>query len=306
MKKNILITGGTGLVGKALIHHLEQAGYHVAVLSRQKNLDGLKSFYWDYQSMELEEAAIDFADVIIHLSGENISNKPWSKDQKQFIVDSRVKTTDLLFQSIEKKAKKLEAFISASAIGYYGTYTSEKIFREEDGAGNDFLAETVVKWEASVQQFAKLNIPTAILRLGVVMTDKGGALPKMLKPVKLGLGAALGTGKQWIPWIELNDLARLFYFVLRKTLTDKTPQEVLIYNAVTPNYISNAHLMRALAKAKKKPFFMPAVPAFLFKLIYGEMSSILLEGSRVSSEKILKEGFEFKTTEIVELISQID
>lgn len=306
MNENVLISGGTGLVGKAIIQNLEAAGYQVAVLSRNQGLKDLKSFYWDYENGKLEEAAIDFADIIIHLAGENISNKRWSKHQKEKIIDSRVKTTDLLFNALQKKPKKLKAFISASAIGYYGSYTSEKIFQEEDGAGDDFLAETVRQWEASVQQIAQLNIPTAILRLGVVMSDKGGALTKMLKPVEMGFGASLGSGKQWVPWIELNDLARLFYFVLHHKLMNQTPSKALIYNAVSPNYISNAQLMKSLAKAKRKPFFMPAVPAFMLKLIFGEMSTILLEGSRVSSERILGEGFEFNTTEIAELITKKD
>ena len=304
MNENVLISGGTGLVGKAIIQHLEEAGYQVAVLSRNQGLKDIKSFYWDYENGKLEESAIDFADIIIHLAGENISDKRWSKHQKEKIIDSRVKTTDLLFNALQKKRKKLQAFISASAIGYYGSYTSEKIFLEEDGAGDDFLAETVNQWEASVQQITELNIPTAILRLGVVMSDKGGALTKMLKPVEMGFGAALGTGKQWVPWIELNDLARLFSFVLQHKLMNQTPQKVLIYNAVSPNYISNTQLMKSLAKAKKKPFFMPAVPTFIFKIIFGEMSTILLEGSRVSSEKILEEGFEFNTTDIAEVITK--
>jgi len=301
---NVLITGGTGLVGKAIIQLLEEGGYSVAVLSRNKNLKHIKSYYWDYEQEELDEAAIDFADIIIHLAGENISSKSWSKAQKQKIIDSRVKTTELLFKVIQKSNKKLKAFISASAIGYYGTFTSDRIFKEEDMPGSDFLGDTVVKWEASVQQFSGLDIPTAILRIGVVMSENGGALVKMLKPVEMGFGAALGSGKQWMPWIEINDLARLFHFVLEKKLIDQTPQKILIYNAVAPESISNHDLMKTLAKAKNKAFFLPAIPAFIFKLIYGEMASILLEGTRVSSDKIMHEGFKFEINSIKELFTQ--
>lgn len=301
MTKKILISGGSGLVGQEIATLFQGNGHEVAILSRSPNKQNLRSFYWNVEKGEIDEKAIDFADVIIHLAGENISTKAWTSKQKGKIISSRTQSTQLLFDTVKKKSKKLDAFISASAIGYYGTFTSDKIFKEEDAAGEDFLAETVKLWEASVEQFTMLNIPTAMLRIGVVMSEKGGALVKMLNPVKFGFGAALGSGKQWMPWIELQDLARLFYFVLCQKLVDKDPQKSLIYNAVAPNHITNRELMKSLAKAKKKPFYMPAVPAFVFRFLYGEMSSILLEGSRVSSEKILGEGFEFHVTEVKDI-----
>lgn len=301
MAKNILISGGSGLVGTEIATLFQKNDHEVAILSRNPKNQKLRSFYWNVEDFEIDEEAIEFADVIIHLAGENISTKSWTSEQKEKIISSRTQSTQLLFDTVKRKSKKLDAFISASAIGYYGTFTSDRIFKEEDVAGDDFLAETVKLWEASVQQFSLLNIPTALLRIGVVMSETGGALVKMLNPVKLGFGAALGSGEQWVPWIELKDLARLFYFVLHQKLINQTPQKALIYNAVAPNHVTNRQLMKSLAKAKKKPFFMPTVPAFVFKLLYGEMSSILLEGSRVSSEKILEEGYEFNVTEIKEL-----
>lgn len=304
MPMNVLITGGTGLVGKAIIHLLEETGYSVAVLSRNRNIKSIKSFHWDVQKEELDEAAIDFADIIIHLAGENISSKRWTEHQKVNIIDSRVKSTNLIFQVLERKQKKLKAFISASAIGYYGTYTSDKIFEEEDQSGYDFLAETVIKWEESVKRINTLGIPINLLRIGVVMSLKGGALTKMLAPVKMGIGSAIGSGKQWMPWIALEDLASLFLFLIEKGRNDAGFKGIQTYNAVSPNKINNKMLMKSLAKSLKMPFIMPAVPAFVFKLIYGEMSMILLEGSRVSSEKILKEGFEFKYHSISDLFSK--
>lgn len=299
--KNVLITGGSGLLGQAITSFLEEANYQVAILSRNPESQNKKAFYWDYEKNEMDEQAIDFADIIIHLAGENISKGRWTQKQKMKIVDSRVKTTEILFKVLLKKQKKLSAFISASAIGYYGSNTTESIFIEEDHAGNDFLAQTVVKWEQSVQKIASLGIPSSILRIGVVMSNNGGALPKMMAPVNLGLAAAIGSGKQWVPWIALEDLARLFSFVLEGKLLLQAPQKVLVYNAVAPDFISNYELMKALAKANKKAFFMPAIPTFVFKLIYGEMSMILLEGSRVSSEKIIKEGFKFNYIRISDL-----
>ncbi len=296
--KNILITGGTGLVGSHLANYLKSLNYNIAVLSRQRNSGADKSFYWDYEKGEMDAEAIDFADIIIHLVGENVSAKKWTSEQKKRIVDSRTKTTELLFRTIESRQKKLDAFISASAVGYYGNKTTESIFAESDLPGHDFLAQTVVDWEKAVKKIASLSIPVTILRLGVVMSSQGGALPKMLAPVKLGLGAALGTGKQWVPWIHLDDLSRMFGFVLENSLKSNHPQGVKIYNAVAPTHINNGDLMRQLAKLTGKPFFFPPVPAFVFRFIYGEMADILLQGSRVSAHKILDEGFVFNIDKI--------
>lgn len=301
MKLKVLISGGTGLVGQAIAQLLREKDYEIAVLSRRKKIEGIKSFYWDYEKNEIDEQSIEFADIIIHLAGENISNKKWTFEQKKKIISSRVQTTELLHKSIENSKNKPKAFLSASAIGYYGSTTSNFIFKEDDHAGDDFLAETVVKWEESVEKIQKIGIPTAALRIGVVMTEKGGALPKMLMPVKLGFGSPIGSGKQWIPWISLEDLARMFVFVLEEKLLKKTHQSFQVYNAVSPNHINNAQLTRQLAKTIKRPFFMPAVPSFILKLIFGEMAMILLEGSRVSSEKIQQAGFEFNDLEIADV-----
>lgn len=301
MKLNVLISGGTGMVGQAITKILHEKSYDVAVLSRRKNVEGIKSFYWDYEKNEIDEQAIEFADIIIHLAGENISGKKWTFEQKKKIISSRVQTTELLKTAIGKATNKPKAFLSASAIGYYGSRTSDQIFTEEDEPGKDFLAETVVKWEESVREVSKLEIPTAAIRIGVVMSEKGGALPKMLMPVKLGFGSPLGSGKQWVPWISLNDLARMFVFVLEEKLMNNAHQKFQVYNATSPNHINNAQLTKQLAKAIKRPFIMPAVPAFVFKLLFGEMSMILLEGSRISSEKIQEEGFEYKDLDIFDV-----
>lgn len=304
MKARILITGGTGLVGQALSLLLESNGYEVAYLTRSPIKSHRKLFYWDWEKDYIDAEAIEYADAIIHLAGENISNRKWTSAQKNRIVSSRVQTTRLLEQAIGSSSKKPIAFISASAIGYYGSISSDQIFGEEDPPGTDFLAETVVRWEESVKQIHALNIPTAILRIGIVMSRQGGALTKMLLPIKWGLGAALGSGKQWMPWIALEDLSRLFLFVLEQKLVATSPKDLLIYNAVSMDNINNKELMRQMAKAIKRPFFLPPVPGFIFKLIFGEMSTLLLKGSRVSSEKIISEGFDFRFTKIQDLFEE--
>ena len=301
MKLKILITGGTGLVGKALTSLLESQAYDVAYLSRTPLKSNRRSFYWNHEKGDIDSQAIEYADVIIHLAGENISNRKWTYNQKKRIISSRVQTTKLLERAIQSAFKKPRAFISASAIGYYGNVTSDHIFSEEDPSGTDFLAETVVKWEESVKQIHALGIPTAILRIGMVMSKQGGALPKMIQPIKWGLGAFIGSGNQWVPWIALEDLARMFLFVLEQKLLATPSKEYIIYNGVSEDNINNKELMRQIAKAIKRPFFSLHVPNFLFNLMFGEMATILLYGSRVSSKKINSEGFRFRYTKIPDL-----
>lgn len=298
LNTNILITGGTGLIGTALQKHFKDIGYTVAILSRKRNISGTKSFYWNYETGEMDNEAIEFADVIIHLAGENISNKRWSKKQKQKIIDSRVKTTNLLFNKSKIAVNKPKYIISASAVGYYGLQPNSKTFTERDNPGNDFLAQTVVKWENNVNQFEEIGINAVKIRTGIVLSKDGGALPKMLLPIKLGMGAALGTGKQFIPWIELNDLARIFVFVIENRIQNE------VYNAVAPNEITNHELTKAIAKCMNKPFFMPNIPSFVFRLLYGEMADIFLKGNKVSSKKIESIGFEFKYKAIDDIFSK--
>lgn len=287
MKKNVLITGGTGLIGSALIELLQANGYIVAILTRRKSIKD-KSFYWDPDNEILDEEAIAFADYIIHLAGESVAGKRWSANQKQKIIDSRVKTSNLLFKSIKKSEKKPKRIISASAIGIYGSNTSEYIYKEDDLPGNDFLSDVVVKWENSIDQFSSIGIETIKLRIGVVISKEGGALTKMLTPVKMGFGSAIGSGKQYMPWIGIDDLTRMILFAMEKT----EPKPV--YNAVAPEHINNYNFMKTLAKVYKRPFFLPNFPAFIMKALFGEMSAILLNGSRISSERIIQDGFQFK------------
>lgn len=301
MKLKILITGGTGLVGQELTKLLEINNYEVSHLSRNPSKSSRKSFFWNPENDEIDQNAVEYSDVIIHLAGENISSKRWSDKQKAKIINSRTQSTQLLEKAIKSAIKKPIAFISASASGYYGGQTSDKIYLEGDKPGNDFLAETVERWEGSVKKITDIGIPTAILRLGLVMSHKGGALPKLLPIIKMGLGSAIGNGKQWMPWISIEDLARMFLFVLEQKLIPEKPLQPIIYNAVGVEHINNKDFMKRIAKAIHRPFFFPNVPSFVFKILFGEMSIIVLNGSRISSEKIITEGFEFKDTKIEDL-----
>ncbi|MFP4367126.1 MAG: TIGR01777 family oxidoreductase [Bacteroidales bacterium] len=296
----ILITGGSGLIGQELSKKLLQKGYEVAVLSRNKKTDaGIKTYQWDPLNNEIEKEAIETAGYIIHLAGANLSDKRWTGKRKQIIVDSRVKSADLLFDKVMESNNTIKAFISASAINYYGTVTSDKIFSENDTPGDDFLGETCRKWEKSANRFSDQGIRTVIIRTGVVLSGRGGALKKMETPVKLGIGSPIGSGRQYLPWIHLDDICNIYI----KAIEDKNMHGA--FNAVAPDIPTNGEFMKTLARAYKKPFWAPAVPAPLMKLLFGEMSSVLLEGSRVSTEKISESGFEFRFPELENALSDL-
>lgn len=287
--QTVLISGGSGLVGKQLSKKLAQRGYHVAILSRSASSNGgIKHFRWDIEKGYIDPVAIEKADVVIHLAGANIGEKRWTKQRKQEIVESRVKSGQLLFNHFSKRKKPLKAFISASAVGYYGAITNEKIYTEEESAHTDFLGETCRQWEAAANHFQDAGVRTVIYRSGVVLSESGGALEKMAKPVKLGIGSALGSGKQIVPWIHIEDLCELFI----KAIEDEHFKG--IYNAVAPEVINNKEFTFELATILKKPFFMPKVPKAVLRMILGQMADLVLEGSAVSSDKILATGFQFK------------
>jgi uncharacterized protein len=285
----VLITGGTGLLGKQLSQKLQAKGYTVTILSRHKNPNSaVKQYIWDYTSAKIDEEAIATADYIIHLAGTSVADKRWTERQKKDIIDSRVLTGNLLFDTVKKQNQKLHAFISASAIGYYGAVTTDKIFEEEDAPCTDFLGTVCKQWEATADQFTKLNIRTVKLRIGVVLTKKDGPLAKIKAPIDLGIGSALGTGNQYMPWIHVDDLCDMFIYAMENATMHGS------YNAAAPEQISNEAFSKTFAAILDKPFWAPNVPAFVLKILFGELANVFLTGSRVSVEKILSTGFKFR------------
>jgi uncharacterized protein len=285
--KNILISGGSGLVGQRITELLEKKGYEVAWLSRSRQ--GRKSFLWDVEKQEIDPKAMDWADAIIHLAGAGVAEKRWTPDRKNLILDSRTQSTQLLFSAIEKAEKKPSTFISASAVGYYGFNTGTTLVDESSKPGNDFLAEVVIAWENEVKKMESLQLRTVLLRIGIVLDAEGGALGEMLKPP---VAAPLGSGDQWMSWIHIEDLARMFVYALEKTTLQG------VYNAVGPNPATNQQLTKEAAAAKGKPYIGIGVPGFALKLVLGEMAAMVLGGNRVSSQKIQKAGFEFEFPEL--------
>jgi uncharacterized protein len=286
--KRILISGGSGLVGIATTQLLLENNYEVVHLSRRENLSGMvKAYRWDVDSGVLDERSLEGIDALIHLAGTGIADSRWTEQRKKEIIDSRVKSSELLFSRIKKKGIKLTTFIGASATGIYGAVTSDKIFNEQDPPASDFLGTCCKLWENSYVPVISSGVRTVVLRIPPVLSDRGGALVKMVGPIKKGFGSALGSGKQFLPWIHEKDMARIILFALREEKMSG------IYNAVAPAHLTNEELTALIAKQLNKKLWAPKVPAFVLRLMFGEMAGMFLEGSRVSSEKIEAAGFRF-------------
>ncbi|GAB4254066.1 MAG: TIGR01777 family oxidoreductase [Vicingaceae bacterium] len=280
----ILITG-TGTVAKCLANQLLKNNHEVIFLSTSKKQ--YPYYYWNPSKKIIDKASLKDVDVIFHLAGAGIADKRWTNKRKKEIIDSRVKSAKLILNALLEEQQSIKQFISASAIGYYGTVTSDKIFKEEDLPGNDFLSVTCQQWENIAWEFKKHGIAqqVSIHRLGIVFAENSGALPKMLYPFKFKTGVILGSGKQWLPWIDINDAVYQLVFAMDNRLEG-------VFNCVTDvnNQITYKSFIQQQS-VKFKPFFIIRIPAFILKLILGEMATILLEGSRVSNEKIKKLRF---------------
>lgn len=287
--KKVLITGGSGFLGRYLSESLYSKGYSVSMLTRGETIMGhIPRYHWNPDSGEVDDSVLEHSDYIIHLAGENIAGKRWTNERKKEIIDSRVKSTNFLYEKISSKKTELKAFISASAIGYYGAVTTNKIYKEDDLPGSDFLSEVCIKWETCAKQFSTIGIRHVIFRLGVVLSANGGALKKMAIPVKFGIGSSPGSGKQCVSWIHIDDLTEMFI----QAIEDESLSGP--FNAVAPEHTISDNFYRTLSKILKKPLLAPRVPAFIMKTIFGEMSVMLLEGSKISSKKIIDKGFKFK------------
>lgn len=294
MAKNVLLTGGTGFIGKQLTDLLIDSGFTVSILSRsaRENTSLITYYKWNLKSDYINEEAILQADYIIHLAGEGIVEKRWTKRRKKVILESRIQPIDLIFSILKKNNKVLDAFISASAVGIYGAVTSSKICTESTPPADDFLGATCVEWEQAVDKISSLGIRTAKVRTGIVLGRNEGFIKKMTPNFKAGFGVVLGTGKQYLPWIHIEDLCQIYL----KTLTDETTKGP--YNACVTDNTTNLTFSKTLANLYGYKIWLPKVPAFILKIVLGEMSEAVLKGQRVSSEKIQNTGFEFQFTDL--------
>lgn len=295
----VLITGGSGLIGSRLTQKLKSEGVEVVHLTRYPNSkNGVKTYAWDWAKGQIDERCFEGVTHIVHLAGEGIADKPWTMERKRTIVKSRVLTARLIETKVRELNVPLEAFISASGIGYYGAITTETIFDEDGKRGDDFVAECCVQWEEAADKLKDL-CRVVKLRTGVVLDNNGGAIPKMASPVKKGFGAALGKGSQYMPWIHHDDMVNIYLMALKNT------QMSGVYNATSSVHTTNDAFTAALAKSMHKKIRLPNVPAFMMKMMFGEMAAILLEGSRVSNEKIKKEGFSFVYDDLDEALKNL-
>ena len=283
--EKVLITGGSGLIGRRLSFLLKSRGYEVRILSRSNNpKNNYKTFVWNVSEQYINDSAFEGLTHIIHLAGAGIADKRWSEKRKKEIIASRVASTNLLYNSVKRLKTPLNSFISASATGYYGAVTSETIFEEKDKPAKDFLGKVCSLWEDSIFQFNEIKIRTVALRTGIVLSKDGGALKKMKTPII----TSLGNGKQYMPWIHIDDLCELYI----KAIEDE--QFKGAFNAVSPEHISNLSFSKKISKIFNHPFLAIGAPSFILQIVFGEMSTIILNGSRISANKIKQAGFKFK------------
>lgn len=285
--KTVLITGGTGLVGTMLSQILTDQGYTVTHLSRNPTQNTYKTFYWNVKKNEIDEEAIKTADAIVHLAGAGVADKRWSKKWKEEIYKSRIDSTKLLLKNVESLRPDLTYFLSASAIGYYGWDSGSELVDETSQKGEGFLADVVADWENEVKAFSSIGVKNGAVRVGIVLSDQGGALVEMGRPIKMGAGAPLGSGNQYMSWIHIGDLCGIFLHMLKSQTTE-------IVNGVGPEAETNKNFTRKVAGQLKRPLWLPNVPKFALRLIVGEMADILVGGNRVSSKKIEDLGYNFK------------
>lgn len=281
--KKILIAGGTGLVGKALTKHLQNCGYTVNILTRSKSNPLQHLYNWNIAEKTVDPEALEGVGCVINLAGAGIADKKWSAARKEELITSRVEPAEFLAEILAQH-KDISHYISASGINCYGYEDDAKVYTENDPYGNDFLSQVVKEWEAAADKMPA-HVKVAKVRISVVLTAEGGALPKIAQPIKLYAGAALGSGKQWMPWISMTDLCRMFEHLVTNELDG-------VYNGLA-DAVTNKQFTQQIAKRLKKPLWLPNVPAFVMRLLLGEMATVVLDGLNASNEKIKATGFSF-------------
>lgn len=290
----ILITGATGLVGSELIKQLLESSISIHYLTitekKEKDQPNCIGFFWNPEQGIFDENSLIGVDAIVHLAGAPIS-KRWTNKQKEAIIESRVLSSNTLYKALKENPHQVKQIVSASAIGIYPD--DPKVIYTEDATAVDdgFLGNVVVKWEESVDKFQRLNIKVCKLRTGIVLAPNGGALPEIIRPIKLGLGAPFGNGRQIQSWIHLHDLAAMYFFAVQHSWEG-------VYNAVAPDPITNEMLTRKIAKILNKPLWLPNIPRFVMKLVLGEMHELLFNDKNVSPQKALSQHFSFKFSAI--------
>ncbi len=299
----VIITGGTGLIGKSLSKTLVQKGYQVIILTRdtsgKRSAKNISYARWDVKKREIDAEAVKQADHIIHLAGAGVIDKSWTEAYKKEIRESRTESSRLIIESLKNIPNSVKTVISASAIGWYGPDREPAIpFTESDPAHESFLGQTCKLWEESIEPITGLGKKLVKLRIGILLSQDGGALAEFKKPVRFGMAAILGNGKQIISWIHIDDLCRLFIYAMENEDLNGS------YNAVAPQPVSNRTLTLTLAREMKGRFYIPFyVPSFILKLILGQRSIEVLKSATISCKKIMDTGFDFRFKTIEDAIT---
>ncbi len=283
----LLITGGSGLIGSALTDALLASGHTVRHLGRGPGRrPDVAAFRWDPDRGEIDGRALEGVDGIVHLAGAGIADERWSQRRVQALIDSRVRTADLLRSAVLRQRAEPKVLVSAAGINYYGSGHSDHVFQEQDPAGTDTIARISSAWEQAVDNWSDV-CRVVKLRTPVVLA-RTGPLQQLAAPVRWGLGAPLGTGRQWMPWVHLQDLVAIYQLALSH------PTMVGAYNVNTGAYVRNHTFMRTMAAVLHRPYFLPAVPTFVLRLALGELSTILTGGVRADNGRLLATGFRFR------------
>jgi uncharacterized protein (TIGR01777 family) len=299
MTRSILLTGGSGLLGRHLTKALQAKGYTVSHLSRKAgNIPNVKTFIWDIDKGIIDDHCIDGVDTIVHLAGSGIAEKRWTDARKKNLIDSRVKSIELIYDLLKRKQHQVKSVVSASGIGYYSNRGDELMY-ETSAPTSDFISKCCVLWEAAVDEGKQLGLRILKFRTGVVLDKDGGALPTLAQPIKLYVGSPIGSGSQWVPWIHWQDVVDMYLQGIETNTMSG------VYNMVAPNPVTNKQLTQSVAKHLHKPLWAPNVPGFVLKLMLGEMSSIVLGSTKVSAQKIEDAGFTFKYADIDAALTEI-
>lgn len=289
----ILISGSTGLIGSALVHAAAVAGHTTVPLVRKTGI--VSSVHWDPDGGTIDSAGLEGIDAVVHLAGENIAARRWTAAQKALILDSRKKGTELLVSALSKMNRPPTVLVSASAVGYYGD-CGDRELTEDSPAGSDFLANVCVEWERATAPASGAGIRVINLRTGIVLAKDGGALPKMATPFKFGVGGKIGSGAQYMSWIDLEDEVQVILHCIQKGSIHGP------VNSVGPMPVTNADFTRALGGVLSRPTVFP-LPAFMARLILGEMAdALLLSSQRVEPAKLLSSGYAFRHNNLADTL----
>jgi hypothetical protein len=283
--QKVIITGGTGLVGRQLTALLQENGYIVNILCRNPKKEN--EYKWNIEQGFIDENVFIDAIAIIHLAGAGVADARWTTKRKNEIIDSRIQSAALLYKYLSKEKHEIQTFISASAVGFYGDRGNE-VLTENTTNGTGFLAEVCQLWENAADKMTELNINVSKVRIGIVLSKDGGALPKLDFPIRFGIGAYIGNGKQYVPWIHVDDLCRIFIHLLNNKTLNAT------YNACAPNIKTNKQMSQTIATVLQRPFIPLPTPSFVIKTVMGEMANMLLMSNNCSSDKIIQSGFSFQ------------